>query len=131
MNKVIALGNLATKPKRRDTAGGMVTASFKLAVNRPPRQDGTQKTDFFWVKTWNGVAEAILTHLDVGSEVLIDGMIDAGDRKNDDGSYTHYSEVSARSVKFLRRPNGKPTDSVVEAEVETTVETPADEDIPF
>ena len=129
MNKVIALGNLATKPVRRESAGGTVTASFKLAVNRPPREGRAAKTDFFWVKTWNGVAEAILNNLDVGSEVLVDGMIDAGDIKQDDGSYKSYFEVSARSVKFLRRPNG--SGSAVEATVEAATEAPTDDDIPF
>jgi single-strand DNA-binding protein len=135
MNKVIAKGNLATDPIERTTAGGTTTCSFKLAVNRPPRtlSDGTvvEKADYFWVKCFGNQAKACAAHLVKGSEVLIDGMLDAGDNLQDDGSYKSYSEVAARTVEFLRRPNSQTAPASEQAEVAESVEAPSSSDVPF
>lgn len=131
MNKVIAKGNLATDPIRRVTSGGTVTASFKLAVNRPPREGRKDKCDFFWVKCFGKQAEAVAANLVKGSEVLVDGMLDAGDNEQPDGTYKSYSEVAARTVEFLRRPNGKPAPGSDETPVEADTAETGDDDIPF
>jgi single-strand DNA-binding protein len=129
MNKVIALGNLASDVTLRQTQTGKQVASFKLAVTRRGENAGA---DFFWVKTWNGSAEACAKYLSKGSEVLIEGSINTSSKKNDDGSYTNYFEVNAPSVKFLRPAKGGTLlDGDAPDSVEATTDAPSDDEIPF
>lgn len=131
MNIVIAQGNLATDPIRRETRGGTTTASFKLACNRVPREGQPDRADFFWVKCFGKQAESVLTYMKKGSEVLIEGMLDAGDVKQSDGSYKSYTEVAARRVTFGRRPNGEGAEATAAADESETSEPETDSDIPF
>ena len=130
MNKVIALGNLASDVTLRETQTGKKVASFKLAVSRRGENAGA---DFFWVKTWNGSAEACAKYLSKGSEVLIEGSINTSSKQNDDGSYTNYFEVNAPSVQFLRPAKGQEqapfADEADENDIDLTPE--ADDEIPF
>lgn len=139
MNQVILIGNLTTDVTTRP-AGEQTTASFKLAVNRPGKDKGA---DFVWVKTWNGLADACARYLHgpdrdgngrKASRVAVQGSIRTNRVQNDDGSYTEYVEVNARSVEFLdRRPDNG--DSPAAAETLTpepvAVGAPSDDDIPF
>jgi len=128
MNKVIALGNLASDVTLRETQTGKKVASFKLAVTRRGENAGA---DFFWVKTWNGSAEACAKYLSKGSEVLIEGSINTSSKQNDDGSYTNYFEVNAPSVKFLRPAKGHEQAPDAPDSVEATTDAPGDDDLPF
>ena len=70
MNSVILVGRLATYVDLKEVSGGSKVASFIIAVDR---YDG--EADFFRVKCWNSQAEAVGSHLDLGSRVAIQGTL--------------------------------------------------------
>lgn len=130
MNTVNLLGNLGTDVTVRYLPDGTPVASFLLVVDRP----GSEKNDAFRVSAWNGVANACAAHIGKGREVAVVGSL-----RSSENDGTHYVEVSARSVTFLRGKKQETTD-VVPADNETiTASTPepaeiavaAGDDIPF
>ncbi len=46
MNSVVLIGRLTRDPEVRYTGEQMAIASFSVAIDRPPRRDGTKETDF-------------------------------------------------------------------------------------
>lgn len=46
MNSVNLIGRLTRDPEVRYTNDQMAIANFTLAIDRPPRRDGTKETDF-------------------------------------------------------------------------------------
>lgn len=46
MNSVNLIGRLTRDPEVRYTNDQMAIANFTLAIDRPPRKDGTKETDF-------------------------------------------------------------------------------------
>ncbi|MEG0157074.1 MAG: single-stranded DNA-binding protein, partial [Anaerovoracaceae bacterium] len=46
MNSVVLIGRLTRDPEVRYTGDQMAIASFSVAIDRPPRRDGTKETDF-------------------------------------------------------------------------------------
>ena len=46
MNNVSLIGRLTRDPEVRYSGNNMAIARFSIAIDRPPRQDGTKETDF-------------------------------------------------------------------------------------
>lgn len=133
-NHITLIGNLVGDVRLTE-AGDNTRASFKLAVNRPGTSD---KADFVWVKTWNGVAKACSDHIAKGSRVHVEGALRTSTVKTGD-SFKDYVEVNASRVTFLdRKPAGdgaERVETVVASTPEPTEDvepqTITDDDIPF
>jgi single-strand DNA-binding protein len=118
MNVVALVGNLATDPELRTTAGGRPVCTFRVAVSRP---SGTE-ADFFTVVAWERQAEVCKQYLAVGRRVAIDGRLHHSTWEVEEGEGKPNSrrskvEVIAHRVEML----GKPRRS--EPDVDLTAET--------
>ena len=84
MNKVILAGRLTKNPEIRYTQTGKAVASFTLAVNRRFSHNTNQEqtADFIPIVVWDKLAEVCSKYLFKGSQVLIEGRMQAV-------SYTH------------------------------------------
>jgi single-strand DNA-binding protein len=71
MNIVAVVGNLATDPELRTTAGGRAVCTFRLAVSRP----GGEQADFFTVVAWERQAEICHQYLTIGRRVAVEGRL--------------------------------------------------------
>lgn len=71
MNVVALVGNLATDPELRHTAGGRAVCTFRLAVSRA----GSDQADFFTVVAWERQAEVCAQYLSIGRRVAVDGRL--------------------------------------------------------
>lgn len=104
MNVVALIGNLTRNPEVRYTNDHMAIASFSIAINRPPKKDGTDGgADFPRVTVFGKQAENCERFLHRGSKVGIVGKIQTGSYEKD-GQRVYTTDIIADRVEFLGRP---------------------------
>lgn len=100
MNSVALIGRLTRNPEVRWTQDQMAIATFSIAIDRPPRKDGTKETDFPRITVFGRQAENCEKYLKKGRLVGITGRIQTGSYEKD--GQTHYTtDVVADRVEFL------------------------------
>lgn len=57
MNRVLLSGRVVADPELRYTPAGKAVASYRLAVERPFKSEGEQKTDFLSCVAWGKIGE--------------------------------------------------------------------------
>lgn len=141
MNTVALIGNLTRDPEIRYTNNQMAIATFAIAINRPPKKDGSEGgADFPRITVFGTQAENCNKFLKRGSKVGITGKIQTGSYEKD-GQRIYTTDVVADRVEFLSRAaeanDSMTTNTVNPNAVRTTTATmPAwdavnDDDIPF
>ena len=104
MNVVALIGNLTRDPEVRYTNDHMAIASFSIAINRPPKKDGTEGgADFPRITVFGKQAENVERFLHKGSKVGIVGKIQTGSYEKD-GQRVYTTDIVADRVEFLGRP---------------------------
>ena len=103
INKVILMGRLTSDPELRQTAGGVSTCQFTVAITRNySGQNGERQSDFINVVAWRQTAEFVCRYFTKGRLILVEGELRT--RTYDDKRYPdvrHYvTEVFADSVSF-------------------------------
>ena len=100
MNSVALIGRLTRDPEVRWTQDQMAIASFSIAIDRPPRKDGTKDTDFPRITVFGRQAENCEKYLKKGRLVGITGRIQTGSYEKD-GVKVYTTDVVADRVEFL------------------------------
>ncbi len=106
VNSVVLVGRLTADPDMRYIQSGAAVATFRLAVNRPPRrsQDGspaTEQTDFIDIVTWRSQAEFVGNYMKKGALVAVEGRIQTRSFETQDGQRRRAVEVVAFRVQAL------------------------------
>lgn len=103
-NRVILIGRLCADPELKYTQGGTPVARFSLAVDRGRKnQQGEKETDFIRCSTWNKQAELVVSYLQKGRLVAVEGSLRIDVVEQQDGQRRQYVEVVCNSVRFLDR----------------------------
>lgn len=89
MNKVILIGRLVADPEIRYTQSGKTVASYRLAVDRPFKQDGQQEADFINCVAWGKTGEFAGNYLRKGTKIAVEGRIQTGSYEKD--GVKHYT----------------------------------------
>lgn len=100
MNKVQIIGRLTRDAEVRYTQDGMAIAAFAVAIDRPPKKDGTKGADFPKVKAFGKQAENIEKYIGKGCRVAVDGRLQTGSYEKD-GAKVFTTEVIAEHVEFI------------------------------
>jgi len=107
MNKIVLIGRLSQEPEIRQTASGITTCTFNIAVNRRfTNQEGEREADFFRVVTWRGLAENVGKYCSKGKQVAVEGRVQNRTYEAEDGTTRYVTEVVADNVEFLGSSNG-------------------------
>lgn len=108
INNVTLIGRLTKDVELRQTNSNTEMVSFTLAVNRAFKgQDGTQQTDFINCKAFNKTAQNIARYCARGSSVAVQGSIQTGNYKKQDGTTVYTTDVMVNQVAFLdSKPQG-------------------------
>ena len=101
MNIVQLIGRLTRDPEVRYTQDQMAIATFSIAIDRPPRRDGTRETDFPRITVFGRQAENCEKYLVKGRLVGIEGRIQTGSYTNRNGDKVYTTDVVANRVEFL------------------------------
>lgn len=129
-NKVILIGRLTRDPELRYTPGGVATAKFNLAVDRPfTDSQGQRGADFIDIVTWRKLAETCANNLKKGRLVAVDGRLQVRSYDDNQGVRRKAAEVVADTVRFLDWPkDGGREDRPLGSEIDFSDEN---ENIPF
>lgn len=103
--QIILLGRLGADPELRYTPAGTPVTGFSLAVNRV-WTDGSgqqrQKTVWFRITAWRGLAEVAARYLGKGRQVLVIGELEEpGAWLDSEGQPRASLEVTAHTIRFL------------------------------
>ncbi len=139
MNSVALIGRLTRDPEVRYTSEQMAIASFSIAIDRPPRKDGTKDTDFPRITVFGRQAENCEKYLVKGRLVAIQGRIQTGSYTNKNGDKVYTTDVVADRVEFLewgdraeRTESPKPASGTPAADdIPSGFESIDDDDMPF
>lgn len=112
MNKVLMIGRLAKEPELRTTQGGVSVTTFSLAVTRTRDRE---KSDFYTVVTWRGLAEICAKHLVKGQQVAICGEVQTRTYEAKDGTKRYITEIVADEVEFLQKPKEHAQENAIQS----------------
>ena len=101
MNSVQLIGRLTRDPEVRYTQDQMAIATFSIAIDRPPRRDGTRETDFPRITVFGRQAENCEKYLVKGRLVGIEGRIQTGSYTNRNGDKVYTTDVVAFPVRII------------------------------
>ena len=101
MNKTLLIGRLTKDPEIRYTNDNLAIASFTLAIDRPPRRDGTKEADFPRVIVFGKQAESCEKYIAKGSRVAVEGRLQTGNYTNKNGEKVYTTEILAERVEFI------------------------------
>lgn len=105
LNRTILVGRLASEPELRYSVNGTAVTNFRLAVDRPFKNDkGEKETDFFQIVTFKKLAETCAHNLGKGRLVAVEGRLQNRQYTRQDGSKGWVTEVVADNVRFLDWP---------------------------
>jgi single-strand DNA-binding protein len=108
MNTISLTGGLTRDPELRCTPSGKSICDMRLAVTRPRNRD---KSDYFDVVAWEGLAETCAAHLEKGRQLAVAGRVEYREWETDDGTRRSSYSVIADQVDFLDRPREHDTDN--------------------
>lgn len=114
MNRVVLAGRLTADPELRYTPNGNAVANFRIAVNRPYRnQQNEQEADFINCVAWRKTAENLANYQKKGSLIGVDGRVQTRNYENNDGQRVYVTEILCEHIKFLepRGSNSEKQDS--------------------
>lgn len=100
-NQVIIGGKLTKDPELKQTASGLSTTTFTVAVNRKGQQNGEQKADFFNVTAWRKTAEVVCQYFRKGSTICVTGTLQNRSWEGNDGQKHFVTEIVANNVDFV------------------------------
>lgn len=137
MNRFVGVGRLVADPELRYTSnGGHAVANFRLAINRPfKNQDGEQEADFINCVAWRKQAENLANYMRKGSQIGVDGRIQTRSYDNDQGQRIFVTEVLAESITFLEprgnNPEKQDSSQVYQQQVQQNQQTNQSQPNPF
>ena len=131
MNSVSLIGRLTRDPEVRYTSEQMAIVRFAIAIDRPPKRDGTKETDFPSITVFGKAAENCDKYLGKGMLVGITGRIQTGSYTNKNGYRGYTTEVVANRVEFLERKAGDGKTSQSKADTAEMTYEAIEDDLPF
>lgn len=107
INRVVLVGRLVADPELRYTPNGIASCKFRVAVNRPFKNEGEQQADFIPCVAWRKQAENLANFMKKGNLIGLEGRIQTGSYEGQDGKRVYTTDVVADSIQFLEpRSNG-------------------------
>lgn len=109
MNVVVLVGRLVRDPEIRYTNSQMPICSATLAVDRQVSRDraneGQQTADFIRITLFGKQAETFQKYLTKGRQVAVEGRIQTGSYKNQNGDTVYTTDVVVNRFDFIGSRN--------------------------
>jgi len=102
LSKIVVTGRVVRAPEKRFTPNTNVAVTeFAIAVESPPRQDGTIETQPVKIITWRDMAERCAQDVKKGDLVAVEGRLQINNFTNSEGQRRRDAEIEANSVENL------------------------------
>jgi single-strand DNA-binding protein len=109
-HQTIIVGNLGGDPELKYLPSGVAVCNFNVAVSErwTDRQtnENREKTTWYRVTAWRGLAESCNTYLQKGGQVMVTGNISTTAYINKNGEAAANIVLTARDIQFLSRAGG-------------------------
>ena len=124
VNKVTLIGRLTDKPQSRNLPSGQRLASFSVATNYVWRdyksKQKKDKTEFHAVIAWGKLADIVLTYLEKGSRIYLEGRLQYRKWKTTSGDPRKSCDIIADELIMLghlgKGKSGKTAEALVKEE---------------
>ena len=103
MNSVALIGRLTREPETR-TSGETKVANITIAIDRPPKKDGSKETDFPRIVAFGKTADIVVRYCKKGARVGIQGRIQTGRYENQNGETVYTTDIIADRVEIIDWP---------------------------
>ncbi len=104
-HQTVIIGNVGRDPEMRYTANGTPVCSFSVAVtekwNDRQSNERREKTTWYRVSCWRGLAETANRFVHKGMQIMIAGTVEADAYTNNAGEVVGTLELTARDMQFL------------------------------
>ena len=100
LNNTLVVGNVGNL-KLNTTKSGIAVANFSVAVNE--KINNEERTTWYQVTAWDGVANAIARFVQKGTRVLVEGRVSAEAWTDKNGKSRATLKLNANKVEFLAR----------------------------
>ena len=128
-NKAILIGRLTAEPELKYTQSGTAVVSFRLAVDRPYKdQSGQRQADFISIQAWRQTAELVCRNFHKGDPILVEGAIQTRSYEDRQGQNRTITEVVADRIGFLP---GRPKREEPTAPEPEDFQEVEEDDLPF
>jgi len=104
INRTVIVGRLVADPELRYTPSGIASCKFRVAVNRPFKNEGEQQADFISCVAWRKQAENLANYIRKGGLIGLEGRIQTGSYEGQNGK-VYTTDVVADSIQFLEPKN--------------------------
>lgn len=134
MNKVIELGRLTRDPEVRYTQGENASciARYTLAVDRRFKREGEQTADFINCVAFGKNGEFAEKYLHKGTKIIIEGRIQTGSYKNNEGNTVYTTDIVVESQGFVEsKTTGEQKETVKDSDGFESIPEGIDEELPF
>jgi len=101
LNRSILAGRLVADPEIRYTSSEKAVASFRLAINRGSKKNGTETTDFINCVAFNNLAKICGEYLKKGKLVAVEGRLQIRSYEAKDGQKKSSTEVVVDDMQML------------------------------
>lgn len=102
LSKIVVSGRVVRAPEKRFTPNTNVPVTeFAIAVESPPRQDGTVESQPIKVVCWRDLAERVAQDIKKGDLVAVDGRLQINSFTSSEGQRRRDAEIDAQSVENL------------------------------
>ena len=105
INKITIIGRLTDKPKEQALESGQKLAKFSVATNYVWNDYKTkqkkEKVEFHDVTVWGKLAEIVLTYLDKGSRIYLEGRLQYRRWEDQDGKRRDSVAILADEIIML------------------------------
>lgn len=103
MNSVALVGRLTRDPETRQ-AGETTVANMTIAIDRPPKKDGTKEADFPRITAFGKTADFVHRYGRKGARISVQGRIQTGRYENQNGDTVYTTDVIADRIEMIDWP---------------------------
>jgi single-strand DNA-binding protein len=122
-NKVQLIGYVGATPMIRETQNGKRLARLSLATNEEYKNaQGEQVRETTWhnVVAWDKLSAIVEQYVNKGSQIIVEGKIVNRTYADKDGVQRWATEIEARSILLLDKPNPAKDQQVPDVEAGAT-----------
>ena len=97
--EITVIGNAGQDPRANVTTTGKDVANFTIAVNE--KHGENEKTTWFKVAAWNGLAKVVAEHVKKGRQLFVQGRVSLETWTDESGQLRADMVITADTIKFL------------------------------
>lgn len=102
LNRIILIGRVATDPELKYTPSGIPVCTFRIAVNRPfKNQQGEYEADFIDIVAWRQQGEFAANYTSKGRLIAVEGRLQIRSYQTQTGERRRTSEVVVDHLRLL------------------------------